>query len=409
MSHDLRHQCRCEPCLEIQLLTPSLTREDQLCLLLARGQLTPEVRTRILEFLATSLQWRVILERACSHQVYPLLYRHLRDLGFPGVPEAMQSELKGLYLANGFRNQLLAEELARLLNLLDAAGIRAIPLKGVALAQSLYSDTAVRVCADTDILVPPADLPRTIELILASGYRSESGDPFFTKLILRHGRHYDAVREGPGISFLLEVHWILVQHSSKDNAAVSDLWAEARPQDYFGAPGFALSPEWEFLYLALHAADHEWRSLKWVIDIHELASSGRVSWEKVRKKTEQFEIGLPIGQTLAVTSHLLETSIPSCFSPATMPARVGLFPYMAPVEDPKNAYAFRHLRLLKRPLDKVRYFATILFAPKLPDLEFVRLPPSLGWLYYVLRPVRLAGKWSCHFLRIGSAPNGVRE
>jgi Uncharacterised nucleotidyltransferase len=170
-----------------------------------------------------------------------------------------------------------------------------------------------------------------------------------------------------------------------------------------------LSPEWEFLYLALHAADHEWRSLKWVVDIHELASSGRVSWEKVRKKTEQFEIGLPIGQTLAVTSHLLETPIPSCFSPATMPARVRLFPYMAPVEDPKNAYAFRHLRLLNRPLDKVRYFATILFAPKLPDLEFVRLPPSLGWLYYVLRPVRLAGKWSWHFLRIDSAPTGGRE
>ena len=69
-------------------MTPVLTREDELCLLLARGQLIPEERTRVLEFLATPLQWPLLLERAYSHQVYPLLYRNLLDLGFPGVPEA---------------------------------------------------------------------------------------------------------------------------------------------------------------------------------------------------------------------------------------------------------------------------------------------------------------------------------
>ena len=37
----------------------------------------------------------------------------------PDVPEPVQAELKGLYLANALRNQLLAEELARLLGLLE--------------------------------------------------------------------------------------------------------------------------------------------------------------------------------------------------------------------------------------------------------------------------------------------------
>jgi hypothetical protein len=90
-------------------MTPVLTPEDELCLLLARGQLNPEERTRILEFLAIPLQWPLLLERAYSHQVYPLLYRNLRDLGFSGVPDAVQAELKGLYLANALRNQLLVE------------------------------------------------------------------------------------------------------------------------------------------------------------------------------------------------------------------------------------------------------------------------------------------------------------
>ena len=96
--------------------------------------------------LGAALEWPLLLERAYSHQVYPLVYRNLRDVGFSGVPDVVQAELKGQYLANALRNQLLAEELARLLGLLSEAGIQVIPLKGVALAQSLYGDVAARVC-----------------------------------------------------------------------------------------------------------------------------------------------------------------------------------------------------------------------------------------------------------------------
>jgi hypothetical protein len=377
----------------------SMTPEDQLCLLLARGQVSPEVRSRSLQFLATPLQWAAVLERACAQQVYPLLYRNLRDLGFPGVPEAVQAELKGLYLANAFRNQLLAEELARLLRLLGESGIRVVPLKGVALAQSLYGDVAARVCADIDILVPPADVEQTIALLLASGYLAEPNHPYLSKLALRHGRHFSMVREGRGISFLLELHWILVQHSSQNDEAVRDLWAEGRPQAFFGAPAFSLSPEWEFLYLCIHAVDHEWRSLKWLIDIHEVASASEIDWPKIAQKAGQFEIGLPVEQTLAVSAMLLGTPLPSGYSPAALPEGVKLFPDNPPFEEAENSLAFRHLRLLRRPLDKMRYFSSILFAPKATDLEFLRLPPAFRFLYYLIRPVRLAGKWGWWILR----------
>jgi hypothetical protein len=276
------------------MMRENMLPEDQLCLLLARGHLTSEERTRAEALLATPLRWPLILERAYSHQVYPLLYRNLLNLGFPGVPESVQADVKGLFLANAFRNHLLADELARLLKLLGEAGIQVVPLKGVALAQALYGDAAARVCADIDILIPSAKVAPAIDLALASGYSPESSDPYFSKLVLRHGRHYDVVRESQGISFLLEVHWILVQHSSKNNEAVDDLWADVRPQSFLGVPAFSLSPEWELLYLAIHAADHEWRSLKWLADIHEIASSGPVDWQRVAQKAGQFDIDRPV-------------------------------------------------------------------------------------------------------------------
>ena len=201
----------------VSSMIPSMGPEDELCLLLARGQLTSQGRGRALELLSTPLRWPVIMERARSHQVYPLVYRSLSDLGFSGVPEAVQSGLRNLYLANALRNQLLAEELARVLSLLGDAAIPVIPLKGVPLALSLFADPAARVCGDIDILVPPADILRAIDLILASGYRAEINHPYFSKLALRHGRHFSVSREGRGISFVLEVHWILVQHSLEES------------------------------------------------------------------------------------------------------------------------------------------------------------------------------------------------
>ncbi len=382
--------------------TPAMSPEDKLCLLLARGRLSPELQTRILDYLGSLLQWPMVLERAYAHQVYPLLYRNLRLLGFPGVPPAVQTELKSAYLANALRNQLFAEELARLLKLLGEAGIPVIPLKGVTLAQSLYGDPAARVCSDIDILVPPTKVAQAIDLILASGYRSDFNDSFFLKVVQRHGRHYDAVREDRGISLLLELHWKLVQHSSRDKDAVQDLWAGSRPQAFFGAPAHSLTPEWEFLYLCIHATDHEWRSLKWLVDIHEIASSRRVDWQCVRKKAEEFEVGLAVRQTLAACSHLLGTRLPAYYSSVSLPEGVRLFPYLrVPVGDAQNAFAFRHLRLLTRPWDKLRYFATVVFAPQLTDRDFLRLPPALGFLYYAIRPLRLAWKWGWQFLQAG--------
>src|ERR1035441_7453542 len=285
-------------------LTGALTREDQLCLLLSRGQLTPDEQAQAREFLAAPVQWPLLLERAYTHQVYPLVYRNLRQLGFPavpdavaaelkvgffaparrrGVPDAFQAELKVGFFANALRNQLLAEELVRLLGLLGEAGISVIPLKGVTLAQSLYGDADSRVCSDIDILVPPANVTQALGLILASGYRDDFRNRFFSKLTLRHGRHYDLW----GPSFLLELHWQLVQHSSRNDEAIKDLWAEARPETFFGAPALSLSPEWELLYLSIHAADHAWQSLKWLSDIHQIASSAPVDWPKVTQKAER--------------------------------------------------------------------------------------------------------------------------
>jgi hypothetical protein len=352
--------------------------------------------------LATSLQWPLVLERAYSHEVYPLLYRSLRELGFSGVPEPVQAELKGAYLANAWRNQMLAEELARLLGPLGEAGIPVIPLKGVALAQSLYGDPAARVCSDIDILVPSSEAARARRIILTNGYASKFTEGFFVKHQLRGSAECPVVRETEALTYIVELHWTLLHSSSKDREAMENLWSQARPQEFFGARAYDLTPEWQFLYLSFHAAYHKWSTLKWLADVHDLCASASVDWDKVKESAERFELDTVAGPTLAACSLLFGTQIPAQIPRSPFPADIALFPHSLAGSESWKGKLF-YPRLLKRRSDKLRWLARALFVPNLADQKLVSLPASLILLHYIVRPLRLTCKWSRRFLRAGAA------
>src|SRR5690242_21945005 len=105
-----------------------LTLEDQLCLLLARGQLPARAGDRALELLRAPLRWDRLLGRASLHEVTPLVYRNLATLGFPGVPNSARAELAAAFRANAVRSMLFAEELRCVLRILSEAGVPGIPL-----------------------------------------------------------------------------------------------------------------------------------------------------------------------------------------------------------------------------------------------------------------------------------------
>lgn len=58
-------------------------------------------------------------------------------------------------------------------------------------------------------------------------------------------------------------------------------------------------------------------------------------------------------------------------------------------------------KLLKRRSEKLRWFLEMFFVARQADEMFFHLPASLDFLYFVLRPLRLACKWSRLFLTAG--------
>jgi hypothetical protein len=372
--------------------------EDELCLLLARAQLSPEVQERALSLLAGPLLWPRVFERAKRYGIFPLLYAALRTLGFPGVPEPVRSEWTKIFRFNAIQNELLARELARILRLLGDAGIPVMPLKGIALGESLYGDPALRVCADNDVLVPTKNVAEAFHLVLSSGYQAEFTQPRLLDLVVRYGKHCIFTRQERLRAYALELHSGLLWGGQLERELLAAIWSEAGRKSFSGVPAFALSAEWEFLYLAVHAAQHAWLSLTWYVDLDRLCRRGAIDWKKVNEKAKWLGWEAPVRSSLAVCRSLFETPLDPAFA-ATPPPRRSRVPLPSYLQVPsENLFLFR---LLKTPAQKLRYLAIRLLVPTPAECQLLPLPAWLFFLYYPLRPLRLACNTARWFVQAG--------
>ena len=367
--------------------------EDELCLLLARAQLSPEVQERALSLLAGPLHWPRLFERAKRYGIFPLLYAALRTLGFPGVPDPIRSEWTKIFRFNAIQNELLARELARILRLLGDAGIPVVPLKGIALGEELYGDPALRVCADNDVLVPTKDVAKAFHLVLSSGYQAEFTQPGLLDLVVRYGKHCILTRQERLRAYTLELHSGLLWGGRLERELLEAIWSDAGRKSFYGVPGFALSAEWEFLYLAVHAAQHAWLSLTWYADLDRLCCRGAIDWKKVNEKAKWLGWEAAVRSSLAACRSLFETPLDPAFA-STLPPRRSRVPPPSDLQVPSENLFL--LRLLKTPARKLRYLAIRLLVPTPAECKLLPLPARLFFLYYPLRPLRVAcnsAKW----------------
>jgi len=371
-----------------------VTPEDRLLLLLGRGTFTEDLHERALA-LVGGASWSQLLERSEAHGVAPLVGRNLDRLGWPGVPRHIREAFEAARRLNAARSLIAVRALRQLLDGLGRARIPVIPLKGTSLAESLYGDPALRVSSDIDVLVPRDAAASAFAVLASLGYAPETGEPAVAaddmELLLEGNIEY-AFGHPAGSAGPVELHWDIAWRWPGGPAAVADLWADARPRRAHGSPSLALGPEWELLYLAVHAARHRWAALKWLVDVHEVCVRGALDWDSLRDKAARFRLGNVLGITLGACRALFGTSKLPAHAVRMPPSWLRLFP-AAPGPSDIWRGALYPTRLFPRLSDKLTYLGRVLLAPTLAERRSIRLPARLAVLYYPLRPIRLAGRW----------------
>jgi len=289
-----------------EVVVNALSREWQLLLL--SGKLLSDASSdeSARELVRGGVNWDQVQALAAQHGLTALLYRCLARLEASEIPRDVLGRLWAATEMQRHRNRRRAEELSSLLDLLDKAGILAVPFKGPVLTQSLYGDIALREFGDLDILVRHADVLRARSLLATKGYVDATPiAPELEVAFISAKRQYDfeLVHETTGA--MVELHWKTNSEFPVERLDDATWWAALDTAELNGNCVRNLRRRELLLVLLLHGSKHQWSRIGWLVDIALLArlcEDGDWHWlastAKLMRCTKRAGLGLKLAQSL---------------------------------------------------------------------------------------------------------------
>ena len=252
--------------------------------------------------------WNDVVAIAASHGLAPLLYARLKQKGAQAlVPADAWERLRRDYRDSAVRSMFLHRELRPVLRCLRDAGIKVIVLKGVFLAEAVYSDAALRSMADVDLMVPRAELPRANALLL--DLRTACNRSGSAGSLLSRDRKY-LLSPGAGIDF----RWTIDVPAGRSRLDLAGLWDRARPASIAGVEVLAFSPEDLLLHVCLHAAHRHGLGdgLRPICDAAETVQrfGGELDWAQVTARAREWGAARYVGLTLRLARSMLAAAVP---------------------------------------------------------------------------------------------------
>jgi hypothetical protein len=290
-----------------------------------------------------------------------------------------------------------------LLTVFESHDIPAIPYKGPHLASSVYGNLAYRQFSDLDILVRKRDVPKVRELIMSQGYR-----PLFNLSPVQEAAHLQRHREfpfqGQENGMLVEIQWRIEARYFSFGVDFDYLSPRLEPASLGGKKILTISAPDLLLILCVHSAKHLCPRLGWICDVAELIRRhNQMDWEEIIKRARSLQgerflfLGIRLANLLSgvpLPKEILERAVSYPKIEAySLYVRRQLFREDSNLLRTLQDISF-HLSLSERPSDRIRYILDLAITPTIPDWRFVALPDPLSFLYYLVRPMRLAGKYA---------------
>lgn len=358
------------------------------------------------------LDWDAFEAALRQHRVQPLLIRGLR-----GMDAGTVEQFPVLKKYRGRQNQYTMESFQRLQALaqacaaLAAEGIRVISMKGPILSMELYGDPSLRTSRDLDVMVCEEDMHRAGEILTELGYEQEQS--LFHKTPLRR-KYYSLIELEKHTVYTrgdicIELHW---KSNFQSETTFDALWAGREEQMILGSPIAILGADDRHPALVIHAAEHGFHRLRWLLDLYELQRKPGFRWEKLHRQMRAQGVGELLLETILVMYRLALPGLENVEFEGFRLTRDGeglrlwvsdeleeegrralalceavypLWQRETPWGDPRQR---AHDRLLPKSLIQKSLLQKLLqnFGPSTYELELIDLPDWLFWLYFLIRP-----------------------
>jgi len=379
----------------------SATLETEWSLLqTACSEIPREEKSARLRILARQpLRWQTLFDLADRHGAQPLLHQSLVEIE-DAIPPKQIGWLEQRYQANLHKALFLSRELIRIVDRLSALGFAIMPYKGLALAELIYRDIALRQSGDIDLLIHPQDFPRVRDAVRELGYSPHLAlSAAEERAYLKSG--YECAFDGTAGPNLLEVQWAIQPRFYCIDFDMSGLFQRAVTVSVAGHPMRTPSCEDLLLVLSAHAAKHVWARLVWLCDLARILGRPTLDWNWISSQARALGIVRILRVTMILANRLLGAAIPPAAQaslpedPAAQSLADEIQTHIASeftfnVES--VAYFRLMMRLRERAADRRRFVQRLVFTPGPSEWQAVRLPARLFPLYRLVRLSRLAAR-----------------
>lgn len=382
--------------------TAATRSEVELLFCCARTHIDSEIAERIRTLLQQDIDWAYLIQAAAQHGVIPLLYQSLNTTCPEAVPKANLAQLRNYFHTNAQRNLFLTKELLKLLNLFESHSIPAIPFKGPVLAVSAYGNLSLRLISDLDILVRERDYHRAKELLFNQGHRMLNDSEHEALCFQAQMWH-----EEKKVS--VDLHYRIPPKHLQLN---SEIFLEnLQPLSFAGTRIQTFSPETHLLIFCVEGEKESWHRLSRLCDVAALISSHpQMNWESLTEQARRLKVERILDFGLVLANTLLKAPVPASVLPSVkqvsiikwLATQLGRHPFSSPDSQRHPFYlwttALYYLYVSKGQLHRffyVFYWLNPIYwiTPNALDKAFLPLPRPLHFLYYLIRPIRLVGKY----------------
>jgi hypothetical protein len=407
--------------MHLALPTPRETQErvgvEMLVLVAcARTTVGADVADQITALVKKGLDWDYLLQKANWHGTLPLLYWSLNGVCREMIPEDFLKQIQRKFQNHVQRNLFYTRELIRLIQLLEAERISALPFKGPVLAASVYGNVSLRDFCDLDIIVLEKDVLKARDILVSQGYtiQEEFADDEKAARLLSKKKDYRLKHKSSGV--IVELHWRITGKNFSFPFDVASLWERLERISIAGKDVLSIPSEDLLLILCVHGAKHCFGRLEWICDIAELVHAHQdLDWLRTIEQARALGSERMLLLGLFLANDLLQAPLPreiqqrieadSNVKLLGEQTRKLLLLKTTGMPSSYEANSYR-LKLRERRQDKLRlgfhYFSRYLrtsVSPNGRDMALLPLPGPLSFLYYVLRPIRLITKFGLKLLR----------
>ncbi len=385
--------------------------EEQLLLCCTRTKLSKDKGDEIRKLMNNGLDWDYVLQMGKAHGLAPLLYYHLYRIDYEHrIPQSIMERLRNIYYGNLVHNISLDSELNKILNTFEKEEIPVVVLRGLALAQIIYKNIALRSTIDIDLLVQKKDLSRVVRALLELKFTSPqaglarkeySAELCFVKRVI--------CREKSLPTVYIDVHQDITSSIRLKRIIKTDtegVIRRAHPTRIENVNMLAMAPEDLLLHLTLR---HCFERLIRLCDIAEVikAKKSELDWQFLLERTKESRITSIMYYTLWYAQQLLEAPVPEYVFKKLMPSwwrKSMLDVLLSKAVYPDDSNSLSRGR---------KYFLQILMVDGLIDVFLVLwtvMFPSSEWLaYYYGRP-RAKKPYLSHFINLFAVLlSGIRD